>query len=279
MTDDVNSQHKQRVTKVFDTIASGYDNAAMRFFYFTADRLVDMLKPLPGQKVLDIAAGTGAFATGCAQAVKPGGRVMAIDLSDAMLGRLSQNAVKLGLTNIDIFQMDAEQLEFRKNHFDHTVCSFGLFFVPDMGKALKEWVRVTKPGGSVMFTSFSDDTFGPMAKMFIDQLEALGVAMNDPPFATQRLSSPDVCRALMADAGLESIELETIQAGYHLQCVDDWWAIVWNSGMRGLVQRLEEPQQQQFKSQHLEDVQALFAEQGLWLNVEVMVSHGRAPAA
>ena len=270
-------QHKQRITDVFDTIASGYDHAVLRFFSSTADRVVSILKPSPGQKVLDIAAGTGAFATACAQAVAPGGRVMAIDLSAAMLEKARIKAQHQGLENIDFFNMDAEQLEFKKDYFNHGVCCFGLFFMPDMEKSLKEWVRVVKPGGSVVFTSFSDDSFQPMAKLLVDQLKAYGVDMDDKPLASQRLSDPKVCEQLMNDVGLESVNVELHQLGYHLHCIDDWWSVVWNSGMRGLVKQLKASEQAQFKLEHLESVQPLFGESGLWLSVDVLISQGGVP--
>lgn len=278
MTDDAAKQHKQRIVDVFDTIAAGYDHTALRFFSFAADRVVKTLDPRPGQKILDIATGTGAIAIACAQAVKPDGRVIAIDLSSAMLDMALQNAQRMGLDNVDQFQMDADTLEFRKNNFDHSICSFGLFFLPEMQKALAEWMRVTKPGGKVVFTSFAEASFNPMVKLFIEQLESLGLDMNDRPFATQRLSNPEVCKELMLDVGFESVGVEVEQVGYHLQCIDDWWAVVWNSGMRGLVQRLADDQQAEFKKQHLESIQSLFSDKGLWLNVEVLVSQGVVPA-
>ena len=274
MIDETAQQHKRRVVDVFDTIATGYDHAALRFFSFAADRVIKILSPTPGQKILDIATGTGAIAIACAQVVKPDGRVMAIDLSQSMLDMALINAQRMGLNNIDQFQMDADALEFGKNYFNHSVCSFGLFFLPNMHKALTEWIRVTKPGGKVVFTSFSEQSFHPMVKLFVEQLEALGVEMNNPPFATQRLSNPDTCLELMREVGLETVGVETEQVGYHLQCIDDWWAVVWNSGMRGLVQRLNDRQQVEFKERHLESVQSLFSEEGLWLNVEVLVSQG-----
>jgi ubiquinone/menaquinone biosynthesis C-methylase UbiE len=277
MTDDAAQQHKQRVTGVFDAIAAGYDHAALRFFVFAADRVVKILQPRPGQKILDIATGTGAVAIACAQAVSPGGRVMAIDLSQAMLDKALENARRIGLNNIDQFHMDADALEFRRQYFDHSVCSFGLFFLPDMSKALSEWVRVTRPGGKVLFTSFSNAAFEPMVNQFADQLAARGVEMENPPMASRRLSDPDVCLELMQNAGLESARVEAAQVGYHLQNIEDWWAVIWNSGMRGLVQRLDEKVQMEFKSQHLASIQTLFSEKGLWMNVEVLISQGIVP--
>ncbi len=277
-TDNTAQEHKQRVVDLFDAIAGGYDHAVLRFFPFTADRVAGILEPRPGQKILDIATGTGAISIACAQAVKPDGRVIAIDLSQAMLDKALQNANRIGLDNVDQFQMDADSLEFRENYFDHSVCSFGLFFLPDMQKSLEEWKRVTKPGGKVVFTSFSETSFDPMAKLFIEQLESLGVELNNPPFAAQRLSDPKVCAELMHSTGLESIDVEIVQVGYHLQCIDDWWAVVWNSGMRGMVQRLDEQLQVEFKTQHLESIQHLVSDKGLWLNVEVLVTQGVVPA-
>lgn len=268
-------QHKQRVTAVFDTIAPGYDHAALRFFSIAADRVLRLLNPAPGQKVLDVATGTGAVATAFAQAVAPGGRVMAIDLSEAMLEKAMAKALHQGLSNIDFFNMDADQLDFKDDYFDLGVCAFGLFFLPDMEKALNEWVRVIRPGGNVVFTSFSNESFKPMADLFVDQLEAYGVEMKNPPFASQRLADPQICQQLMSSAGLKDISVGIHQVGYHLQCIDDWWAVVWNSGMRGLVKQLKDFQQNDFKAEHLQSVQPMFGKQGLWLNVEVLVSQGK----
>jgi len=87
-------QHKQRVTSVFNDASQDYDNAALRFFPFTADRMVDYLQPHPGWKILDVATGTGALAIALAQAVGNEGRVMGIDLSEGMLARAESNIKK-----------------------------------------------------------------------------------------------------------------------------------------------------------------------------------------
>ena len=282
MNDDVlpeplDLQHKQRITTVFETIASGYDNPAMRFFAFAAGRAVSVLKPAPGDTVLDIATGTGAVANECAQAVLPGGQVLAIDLSEAMLTEARKKTNKLGLTNIEFINMDAERLDFSDHYFDHCVCSFGLFFIPDMASALRQWKRVVKPGGTVLFTSFSDLAFSPMSKLFIEQLKSYGVQLNEPPLSSHRLTDPQVCQKLLQDIELESIKIDKFQVGYHLPCVDDWWSVVWNSGMRGMLQKLPEYFRDEFKAGHLKSVEDLVGENGLWLDVEIIISQGKVP--
>ena len=94
------TEHKQRTTAVFDLVATGYDHPALRLFPFCADRLVDAIRPRPGQKILDIGTGTGAVATALAQSVLPSGRVQAIDLAENMIEQAVTNVGKRGLTNV-----------------------------------------------------------------------------------------------------------------------------------------------------------------------------------
>ena len=181
------------------------------------------------------------------------------------------------MVNIDFFNMDADRLEFKDDYFDHSVCSFGLFFIPDMGQALQQWKRVVKPGGTLLFTSFTERAFSPMTDMFVNQLKSFGAQPNDPPLSSRRLVDEQVCRKLMVDAGLESITVDKYQVGYYLQDIEDWWSIVWNSGMRRLVQLIPENVRKQFKSEHLKNMKNLLSENGLWLDVEINISQGIVP--
>lgn len=268
-------EHKQRVTAVFNRVASGYDKEALRFFPFCADRLIARLQPARGAKVLDVATGTGAAAVAAAQAVGPSGRVIGIDLAEEMLERAQRNVEKMRLTNVDLHLMDAEALEFRDGYFDLAISGFGLFFLPDMLAGLKGWRRVVKPGGRVAFTGFGAQAFQPMLELFRARMESYGV-----PFAAaaQRLADPERCRTLLRDAGFEDVDVGMEPLGYHLQCVDEWWDVVWNSGLRGMVERLAPGLQTRFRAEHLAEVGALFTGQGLWLNVETVFSAGRRPA-
>ncbi len=267
---------RQRVVALFNQVASGYDNATMRYFPFAADRLITQMQPAPGAKILDVATGTGVVALAAAQAIGEEGRVMAIDLAEAMLDRLQEKIEKFGIRNIDLHVMDASSLDFRRDYFDHVVCSFGIFFLPDMLLALREWVRVLKPGGKIFFTCFGKESFQPMADMFMQQLATYsGLAWDQhQPVAAQRLVEVEQCRRLLAEANLENIKVQTEQLGYHLKDETLWWDIVWNSGFRGLAERIPEEQRNAFKVEHLAEVRQLATDKGLWLNVEVIFSAG-----
>ena len=271
---------RAQVAAAFNRVAAGYDNPASRFYPFCADRLIVRLNPARGSKILDVATGTGVAAMAAMQAVGHEGRVMAIDLAEAMLDHLQAKIDKFGIPNIDLHVMDAAALEFRSNYFDHVVCSFGIFFLPDMSLGLREWARVTKPGGRILFTVFGKQAFQPMMELFIRRIENYGVDApdKDAPFAAMRLADPERCRDLLSGAGLKDIEVHAEQLGYHLKDEAEWWEVIWNSGMREWVERIPLARQESFRVEHLADVRLLMGEQGLWLNVETLFSAGTKPS-
>ena len=267
-------QQKHAVIDVFDTISLGYDNAALRFFPFCADNIVTVLQPKPGQKVLDVATGTGAVAVALAQAVRPGGRVIGIDLSEGMLERAQHNIQKMALDNVDLFQMDAENLEFKRDYFDASVCSFGLFFMPQMDKALSELVRVTKTGGTVLFTSFAESAFQPLRKQMFADLADCGLEPANLRMASEKLTAPEECQRLLQQAGLAQVEVRKKQLGYHLQTAEEWWTVLWNSGARRLISQLDDEQRTRFRVKHIAEIQKLATDKGIWMDVEVLFSSG-----
>lgn len=268
---------KQAVSTIFNTVASGYDNPALRWFPIAADAIIDLLKPAPGTKFLDVATGTGVVAVAAAQAVAAHGRVMAIDLAEHMLQQAINKAKHLKLGNIDFFTMDAEQLEFQENYFDNVACSFGLFFLPDMQAALRNWRRVVKPMGKVAFTSFTQSAFQPMMNLYLDRLQHYNVEIGQARVSMQRLMEPEIGRAMMKEGGYQNVDVYTRQCGYHLQNTDEWWDILWNSGTRGLLNQIPEQELPLFKKQHLDEVGKLFSDGKLWLDVQVNFTCGQVP--
>lgn len=266
-----------QIARLFDRLADGYDRAALRFFPFAADRLVQRLAPRPGEKILDVATGTGAVAVALGQHLVGGsGRVMAVDISERMLDRAYANVRRMALHNVDVHPMDATALEFRSGYFDAVACSFGLFFIPDMVEALREWRRVLRPGGRIALTGFGPTAFQPLADNYCSTLRACGgPELSAQDFPWQRLATAETFEQLLQAAGFEAVECSTEQLGYHLQNALEWWEIVWNSGFRGPLMALDAEQLEQFRERHLADVGAMFKGETLWLDIPVLFVNAR----
>lgn len=265
--------------RLFDQLADGYDRAALRFFPFAADRLAERLAPRSGEKILDVATGTGAVAIAVGQRLAGGGRVLAVDISERMLDRAYANIRRMALHNIDLHRMDASALEFRDGYFDALTCSFGLCLLPDMAAALREWRRVLRPGGRLLVAAFDPTAFTPPVLWFCEQLREAGGPALDPArdFPWQRLAAAGRMEELLAAAGFSTAGTGTEQFGYHLQSPNDWWEIVWNTGFRAALAGLDEPALARFRTDHLARVAAQITGDGLWMDVPVSFTAARAP--
>ncbi len=269
-------QVKQQITTVFNTVASGYDNPSTRFFYFCADKMLDILQPKQNTRLLDIATGTGAVATSAAQMLLPEGRVHAIDLSEKMLDIAFKNSQKMSLSNINLHIMDAEKPIFKSDYFHNISCSFGIFFLPDMLSALKNWQRIMQPGGKIIFSTFGKEAFSPLTELFRTRLAQYGI--NIPDTHWFRLSDPQECQSLLKGAGYTDIKTEEKQMGYHLLNLDDWWEILWNTGYRGFLNQLSASDLSKFRAEHLKEIEQFKTEDGLWLNIQTLYSTAKKPA-
>lgn len=101
----------------------------------------------PGERVLDVACGTGLVTFRAAAQVGPGGEVVATDLADAMVNAVRDAALRGGARHVRSTRMDAEALRFEAGRFDAALCALGLMYVPDPPQALAEMHRVLRPGG------------------------------------------------------------------------------------------------------------------------------------
>ena len=110
--------------------------------------LLDLLALRPGQAALEVGCGTGDDARVLAERVGPTGRVVALDLSEVMLEEARRRAVGSPLA-IEFAQGDVQELAYPDDTFDACRCERVLQHVPDPARALRELVRVTKPGGRV----------------------------------------------------------------------------------------------------------------------------------
>jgi len=170
------------VSAMFDAVAKKYDmtNDVLSFGQARTWRkaVVASVNPQPGEKILDLAAGTG---TSTQPFYLAGADPVACDFSPGMI-----EVGRARLPHLTFVQGDALALPFADNTFDAVTISFGLRNVNDVDLALRELFRVTKPSGRLVICEFSSPTWAPMRTVYLEYLmKAL------PSVATKVSSNPD----------------------------------------------------------------------------------------
>ena len=145
------SKSPEQVSKMFDDVAHAYDKTNDLLSFGQAKlwrkKVLEKVAPQSGEKILDIAAGTGTSS----MALKlPGVEVVAADFSKGMLAEGKKRYPEL-----EFVFADAMKLPFKNNEFDVVTMSFGLRNVQDRDKALGEFLRVLKLGGRLVICEFS----------------------------------------------------------------------------------------------------------------------------
>jgi arsenite methyltransferase len=272
MTDPVSSrEQKQRVLASFKAIASRYDE--LRFLQAIVMRMLELADLSAGERVLDVATGTGLAALVSAKIVGPAGRVVGIDLSPDMLAHANEKLAATDLQQVEFIQGDAEHLDFPDGSFNVVLCASALFFIPDMLGALQEFRRVLTPEGRLGFTSLGPSLFQPLRDVWTACLQRHGIVMGPSPI--NRLPDEKTCAALLSQAGFTQLDVRTEQLGYYIQDAEERWVNI-TAGLEGMpLQKLDSVRVEQIKMEHLAEIKGLAVPQGFWLDVPAIFAFGR----
>ena len=216
----------RRVRGVFDSVAGKYDlmNDLMSGGMHRVWKrfAVGVAGVRAGDRVLDLAGGTGDMARLYAKAVGASGLVVLTDINGAMLAAGRDKLADAGLV-LPVVQCDAEALPFADRHFDCVSIAFGLRNVTDKDKALAEMRRVTRPGGLTLVLEFSRIA-PPLAPAYdwysFNVLPRLGrwVAGDSASYrylAESIRMHPDqaTLATMMEGAGFDRVEVHNLAAG------------------------------------------------------------------
>lgn len=132
----------------------------------TRDRLREVLRPRPGERLLEIGPGTGYYSLGMAEAVGPDGTLELFDLQQEFLDHVGRAAAECGLANIAATRGDATALPFEDASMDAVVLTAVLGEIPDSAAALREIRRVLRPDGRLVVGElFGDPHFTTRASL------------------------------------------------------------------------------------------------------------------
>ncbi|HEX7719772.1 MAG TPA: bifunctional demethylmenaquinone methyltransferase/2-methoxy-6-polyprenyl-1,4-benzoquinol methylase UbiE [Woeseiaceae bacterium] len=218
----------RRVRGVFDSVAERYDimNDLMSGGLHRVWKryTIDHAGVRPGQKVLDLAGGTGDLAMAFARQTGPRGYVVLADINAAMLAKGRARLVDAGIAgNLAVAQVDAENLPFADGAFDCVTIAFGLRNVTDKDRALASMRRVLKPGGKALILEFSKplDALQPLYDLYSFRvLPALGKLVAGDEASYRYLAESirmhpdqDTLLAMLQAAGFERCRYDNLAGG------------------------------------------------------------------
>ncbi len=226
----VNSADKAgKVAEVFHSVANKYDVMndlmSMGVHRLWKRFTIERSGVRRGQRVLDIAGGTGDLAAKFSRLVGDSGNVILADINASMLNVGRTRLVNKGIVgNINYVQANAECLPFPDNYFDCITIAFGLRNVTDKDKALRSMLRIIKPGGRVMVLEFSKPTNQALNfiydKYSFNLLPKMGKLIANDAESYQYLAEsirmhPDqeTLKLMMQDAGLERCRYYNLTGG------------------------------------------------------------------
>jgi len=184
----------------WDKASSTYERYWHQQLAPAQDRLLDMAGIRRGERVLDVACGTGLVTLRAADLTGHSGTVFATDISDEMVAALKGQAGRRHLTNVTAARMDAEALDLPGGSFDVALCALGLMYVPDPTAAMREMRRVLKTAGRAVAAVWGARARCGWAEIF--------------PIVESRVQS-DVCPMFFQLGVADRLALTFEQAGFH----------------------------------------------------------------
>jgi ubiquinone/menaquinone biosynthesis C-methylase UbiE len=209
-TEQTNQEEHVAPVEAWDAIAAGYDRHVAPGEAELARAALELARLGSGDRFLDVAAGPGGLSL---PAARLGAKVVATDWSPNMIERFVARVRDERIPYAEGKVMDCHALDFAANTFDVTGSLFGVMLVPDQAQALREMVRVTKPGGRVVIVGYGSPSKFEGLYVFLGALKSAnpsfeGLPENPPPLEFQ-IADPVVLRKRLVAAGLREVVVDT----------------------------------------------------------------------
>jgi len=184
--------------------------------------LVSRVGVARGDRLLDVACGTGIVARTAAECVGGSGRVVGLDLNSGMLA-VARSFPKIGGVSMEWCEGSALALPFDEDEFDVVLCQFGLQFLPDPGAALREMRRALVGGRPIGASVFAEIELNPAALAFSDSLDVhLGEGASAAKRSEHSLADSARLRALFQGARFSRVQIETVEKTSRYPSIPDY---------------------------------------------------------
>jgi ubiquinone/menaquinone biosynthesis C-methylase UbiE len=270
--DQDGNARKRRVAAAYDRLAPDYDRIGPRLFSHFGARLVAFAPARPGTAVLDVAAGRGAVLFPAAERVGEQGRVIGIDLAAAMVRHTAAELHHRGLQQAEVRRMDAERLRFADRSFDAVLCGFALHHFPRPARALAEFHRVLRPGGTAAVATWAE-----RPALFAWLREALKPYDDVAQLMTRAFDTPDDLAAALREAGFVEVRVAREAADVVYADEEEWWASNWAFLQRAALERLAPAALGQVKAAAFAQVQGVKQADGVHQRWGALLAAGSKP--
>ncbi|MBU1076144.1 MAG: class I SAM-dependent methyltransferase, partial [Spirochaetes bacterium] len=191
-----------------------------------------------------------------------------IDLSYGMVQQLTGILSAGHYKNVEVMQMDAEFLSFSDNSFDYIFCGFGIFFFPDLKKAVSEISRVLKENGIFGFTTFRElqehKLLEPVFKKYFPVDPDDRVAQNKHLF-----DSEEGLEKFLKENDLKKLKIINEKKEFTYPSREKWWEKQFTHGMKRRIEKLDQSRVAEFKEDCFRELEKVKVTNGYRLFVDV----------
>jgi ubiquinone/menaquinone biosynthesis C-methylase UbiE len=240
------------------------------------EMLLELANLCPGNRVLDVAAGTGDQTLMAAERVGPTGYVLATDISATMLKFAADAAREGGFTNVEVREMDAEKIDLDENSFDAVICRQGLMFFPNPAKTLTAMRRVVKPQGKVAALVWSAEEKNPYQGIPFAVVRRIGKI--PAPSAGQpglfKLGDPTLLEGLFKEAGFFDVAVHAVTLRRRFASAEKASQALENPVLRQLMAKLSEAEREQAWDEIKRELSRFEGPNGCEMTGEILIGVG-----
>jgi SAM-dependent methyltransferase len=184
-----------------------------------------------------------------------------------------------GLANTEILKMDAEDLDFPDASFDFVLCGLCLFFFPNLDQALTGFLRVLKPGGRLVASTFQAVEDDAKTKRWNELYDAYKDCLKPvPDTQTKKLNTEVEITQILSQAGFSEIEVMPQEKTFYFDSEDEWWQATWSHGGRGFLERMAADVIVRYQKQATELIREEKTEQGIPDTWRLLYSKAQKPS-
>jgi ubiquinone/menaquinone biosynthesis C-methylase UbiE len=271
---------KNELIKLWNKVAENFGKSGPKYWDRFGERLVELSDVKKGNNVLDIGMGRGSSLFPAAKKIGITGKAIGIDLSEVMVMKTQQKIIEYNLKNVEVFQLDAEELEFSDACFDNIIFGFGIGHIVNEDKNVKNVLRMLKENGQLSLSLWG---IQKDQKWLTDIVEQFLPPKNTEKNDSKRNSNLQLNTVENVIDFLESFNLKEIEVIEENNEVvyrdkDQWWKEMWNNAVRNIIERIEKMGEDKFKEFQCkvnEGLQSFESEKGISFNMKVIYAFGK----